>query len=838
MSSSLPRGVRLGRYEIRSKIGAGGMGEVYLAQDTRLDRKVALKILPAEVASQRERMERFVREAKSAAALNHPHVAHIYEIAEADGLNFIAMEFIEGETLREKIYHDKTELKELLKYLQQVAEGLAKAHVAGIVHRDLKPDNIMITRDGYAQILDFGLAKLVEPEGSLPAAERVSSEVATALLPQASIAGTVMGTVGYMSPEQATGRIREIDHRSDIFSFGCILFEAATGQKAFAGKDALDSLHRIVHGPTPQIKDLNPSAPDELQRIIRRCLAKEPDQRYHSIKDVAIELEELRQELKNIAHTAGVASTPSWGDARMGTAGAQQSATGATAIGVVRPTSSAEYVVAEIKRHKRAALLALAAVLVASIAVYAYVTRSSSAAKEISSVAVLPFANGGGDSEMEYLSDGISESVINKLSQLPQLKVIARGSSFKFKGRDVDYQEVARVLGVQAIVTGRVVQRGDQLQVSVEMVDAANNRQLWGEQYNRSASDLLRVQSDISGEIAERLRLKLTNAEERQLAKRETANPEAYELLLKARFYHERRGSTEDLKKAVAYYEQAVAADPNFAVAYAELALDYQSLSISSVLNPAEGMPKALAATRRALDLDQNLAEAHVAMAFYHRAAWEWADAEREYERAIELSPNYVRAHVSYSVYLSLTGRNELAIAEAKRAKELDPLSARVNMSIIGALQWAHQYDQAIEASKKLLEVEQNAAAHGALGEIYTAKGMYRQAIDEYLEARRLGVETPETQVILGVAYVGAGEREKALEIRKRLETGKEYISPTYMAILHAALGDRERAFASLEKAYAAHDPELSELRANPGFDSLRSDSRFQDLLRRVGLPQ
>ena len=294
---ALTTGTKLGRYEIRSKIGAGGMGEVYLAQDTMLDRKVALKILPADVASQRDRMERFIREAKSAAALNHPNIAHIYEIGESDGVNFIAMEYIDGETLREKIYKSKVPLSKLLKYLNQVAEGLAKAHAAGIVHRDLKPENIMITRDDYAKVLDFGLAKLVEPQRSFGSGSG-SSEVATALMQQHSTPGMVMGTIGYMSPEQASGRVNEIDHRSDIFSFGCILFEAATGQRAFEGKDALDSLHKIVHAPTPQLKDVNPLAPDELQRIVRRCLAKEPEKRYQSIKEVAIEHDDLQQDPK------------------------------------------------------------------------------------------------------------------------------------------------------------------------------------------------------------------------------------------------------------------------------------------------------------------------------------------------------------------------------------------------------------------------------------------------------------------------------------------------------------------------------------------------------------
>src|SRR6266540_4717112 len=355
VNKELQANTSLSHYRIVSKIGAGGMGEVYLAQDTKLDRKVALKILPADVGTNRDRMERFVREAKSAAALNHPNIAHIYEIGESDGTHFIAMEFIDGETLRDKIHRDKVPLPKLLKYLIQVAEGLSKAHAAGIVHRDLKPDNIMITRDDYAKVLDFGLAKLVEPEKTDPSAES-SSEIATALLPQHSIPGMVLGTIGYMSPEQAQGRIEEIDYRSDIFAFGCILFEAVTGRKAFHGKDALDSLHQIVHAPTPEIRDWNPDAPTELQRIIRRCLAKEPDRRYQSIKDVALELDEVRQELQQHVSQHYSVQPETTLETRDETEAEGRSGQVPETASIRTSTSSAEYLVNEIKRHKRAAL--------------------------------------------------------------------------------------------------------------------------------------------------------------------------------------------------------------------------------------------------------------------------------------------------------------------------------------------------------------------------------------------------------------------------------------------------------------------------------------------------
>src|SRR5437870_10165383 len=417
---TIAAGTKLGRYEIRSKIGAGGMGEVYLAQDTKLDRKVALKILPAEVASHRDRMNRFVREAKAAAALNHPNIAHIYEIGESNGVNFIAMEFIDGVTLRELIHGKQTDLAKLLRYLQHAAEGLAKAHAAGIVHRDLKPDNIMITHDGHAKILDFGLAKLVEPPQLSGSG---SSEVATAIIQRHSTPGAVLGTVGYMSPEQAQGRIDEIDHRSDIFSFGCILFEAVTRKRAFEGKDAIDSLNKIIREPVSPISDLNPSAPTDLQRIVRRCLAKDMDERYQAIKDVAIELKEVRREMK----MPGIDTTipPPSGETSRFPSSDSESATSASPASLSTRPSSAEFLLSGIKQHKLATTVIVVILIIAggAIGLAAYF-RARNTEVAIESIAVLPFANQSNDTNVEYLSDGLTESIINSLTQLPNLKVI------------------------------------------------------------------------------------------------------------------------------------------------------------------------------------------------------------------------------------------------------------------------------------------------------------------------------------------------------------------------------------------------------------------------------
>src|SRR5882672_5277640 len=357
---SLATGTKLGRYEIRTQIGAGGMGEVYLAQDTKLDRKVALKILPADLGSNRDRMERFVREAKAAAALNHPNIAHVYEIGESEGINFIAMEYVEGLTLREKIHRERTEIRTLLRYLQHVAEGLAKAHAAGIVHRDLKPDNIMITREGHAKILDFGLAKLIEPQLTNAGTSDIAGDAATAIMQQHSTPGMIMGTVGYMSPEQAQGKTNEIDQRSDIFSFGCILFEAATGKKPFEGDSIVKSLHSLLYEPTPQIKDLNPSAPAELQRIVRRCLEKDADDRYQAIKEVAIELKHLRRGLEAGADFDTTVPPPGSSERTSSTDSGSTSEPTATRSASIPPAlSSAEYVVRGLKQHKLVAAIVL-----------------------------------------------------------------------------------------------------------------------------------------------------------------------------------------------------------------------------------------------------------------------------------------------------------------------------------------------------------------------------------------------------------------------------------------------------------------------------------------------
>ena len=833
---TITAGTRLGRYEIRSKLGAGGMGEVYQAQDTKLDRKVALKVLPAKVASNQDRMARFVQEAKAAAALNHPNIAHVYEIDEVDGHHFIAMEFIDGHTLRELIRGKQTDLVKLLRYLQHAAEGLAKAHAAGIVHRDLKPDNIMVTRDGHAKLLDFGLAKLIEPQGQdLKGVEEFASDMATALH---STPGFVRGTAGYMAPEQAQGKTREVDHRSDIFSFGCILYEVATGQRAFGGKDLLDSLHKIVYSPTPSIKETNPNAPDDLQRIVRRCLAKDPDERYQTIKDVAIELKEMRRAMR----AAGVDTTvpPMTGSISTSAPATETDARQIFSATTSTPppslsarVSSAEYIVTGIKQHRLAAIIVLVALAIGIVGLAAYLrTRSSKVALE--SIAVLPFVNTSGDANMDYLSDGITESLINNFSQITGLRVVPRSTVFRYKGQQLDPQEIGRKLGVRAVLTGRVVQHGDAVNIQTELIDVDKNSQLWGEQYNRKLADIQTVQVEISKQILEKLRLTLSNEDE-QLSKKYSPPPEAYQAYLKGRFYFFQHNEASH-KKAIESFNQAIDLAPNYARAYAGLASVYTEIS-SSYVAPTEAMPKAKDAVQKALALDGSLAEAHVALAeVYWWGDWNFAAAEQELKRAIELSPNEPTILIEYANFLARLGRSDEAIALSNRALRLDSISPFVNGNLGSILYFTRQSDRLIEQAHKMLDLDPNSSdGHTWLGRAYMQKGLYDQAIPEL--QRVADPQSGDGMCQLGYAYAMAGRKAEALKTLADLEglAERRYSSPVRIACIYAGLGDKEHAFEWLEKGYAGRSDHLTQLKTDCMFDSLRADQRFVDLMRRVG---
>lgn len=793
------------------------MGEVYLAQDTRLNRRVALKVLPADLISNRERLYRLEQEARAASALNHPNIITIHEIGADADTHFIATEFIEGETLRQRLQTARVGTAETLNIATQIAAALDAAHRSGIVHRDIKPENVMLRADGLVKVLDFGLAKLTEKQDG----ESSDSQTPTRALVKTN-PGVVMGTVAYMSPEQARGLA--VDVRTDVFSLGIVVYEMLAGRLPFAGATASDMMAAIL---TCEPAPLDEATPPELQRIVRKSLQKNVDERYQTAKDLLIDLKALKQ---------GQDFTAELKRSGMPTRADQSVPTQDRGA---RTTSSAEYIASSVKQHKSIFTVALAILLLAALGLgYMLYNRRPTIRTPIESLAVLPFENGSGDVNLDYLSDGVSEGVIDRLSQLPQLKVIARNSSFRYRGQNIDFKEVANALGVQAIVTGRVVQRGDNYSIRVEMVDVRDNRQLWGESFNRKASDVQALQTDISREIAENLRLRLTGAQVQQLENQGTANPHAYELLLKG-FYFIRKGGTENQKTAVEYYKQAVAIDPNYALAYAELSEGYRFLLYSNNIDPKEIMPKWEAAARKALELNENLANAHFAMGQFKRDVWEWQEAEREFKTAIELNPNLARAHGGYSRLLSLVGRHEEAIAQVKLSRELDPLSPIINANYGRALFRVRRYDEAIEVLKKGLELEPDfPEAHLELGRAYAAKAMYREAIAEYQRANKLGDLSYSLQIYSGATYAKMGEREQALSILKQLQTSSSYVSPAQLAILYAALDRREEAFASLMKAYAEHDLWLQSLGVDPNYDSLRSDPRFADLMRKVGLPQ
>jgi serine/threonine-protein kinase len=806
------------------------MGEVYLAFDSRLRRQVAIKILPVELTDNKLRLSRFEREAYAASSLNHPNILTIHEIGEHDGHHFIATEYVEGESLRQRLLFGPMEFKETLAIVIQVADALAAAHEAGIVHRDIKPENVMVRRDGYVKVLDFGLAKLVTDPSDL----ETSPDAATKTLLGQTDPGVLIGTANYMSPEQARGL--QVDARTDIWSLGTLLYEMVAGRRPFEGATTTDVLATILHREPRSLLLCRADVPGELERIVQKALTKEREERYQLARDVSVDLKRLKHRLEMGADfsqslIAAAQSNQSIASTR------NQAAASATEANMAQTASDSQFVSGKITRHMQRPLL-LGALIVAGVAgIFLYYKYFGSRSRAIASIAVLPFTNASGDANTDYLSDGISESLIDKLSQLPGLKVIARSSAFKYKGKDVDPQEVANALRVDGIVTGRVVQRGDQLQVRAELIDAHDKTQLWGEQYNRTMTDVQVVQEEIARAISEKLRVRLTGVDEQQLSKRATNNPEAYQLYLNGVYYS--RKSFQSLPTALDYYNRAVTLDPGFALAWTGVSDSYRTLAINGVVNPQEAIPKAKAAVKKALDLDEALAEAHVSQAVLLTSDWDWSGAERELKRAFELNPNLADAHIRYAVLLSELGRHEESIASAKRAQELDPLDlvARTREGV--SLYVARRYDEAIRAFDGVLKLApDNDAALIFRAYTYDGKGMYKEAITEYQKLVSAGDKGSGTQCYLGYALTQVGKRSEAQGILEKLKTTKDYVSPAELAILYVGLGDKENAIQSLQKAYEAHDLQLQFLKTEPHYDSLRSDPRFVDLMKKVGLPE
>lgn len=841
----LKNGQQIGHYKILSAIGAGGMGEVFLAEDTQLKRKVALKILSTAFNQDKERLHRFEQEACAASALNHPNILTIHEFSSERGVSFIATEFIKGETLRERMRQEALSLGEALDVAIQIAAALNVAHEAGIVHRDIKPENIMLRDDGLVKVLDFGLAKLTEKK-----VEPVESEDATRAQVNTS-PGVVMGTVNYMSPEQARGKA--VDARSDIWSLGIVLYEMLSQRTPFAEETMNDTIAAILKG---ELAPLEETFPTELRRIIRKALQKKTDERYQTVKDFLLDLKNLKRELE-FSEEIERSHIPAF--AKSANVSANQSGESATAIhpagistqnsiaqqtvnsenNVSQQTSSAEYIVGEVKKHKFISLGALAAVVLLLL-IGGYFTFFSKRATAFDSVAVLPFANASGNQETEFLSDGISETLINNFTKIPSLRVTARSTAFRYKGKETDPQTIGKELNVGAILTGKVLQRGDALSVQVDLINAADGTQIWGNQYNGKASEILNVQQSIARDVSEQLKLKLSGAQEQRMVKNYTANPEAYQLYLKGRFYWNRR-TGDNLKKAIEQFKAAAEKDPNYALAYAGLADCYAVLEQYAGTPASETLPQARSYAERALAIDEQLAEAHATLGVINMGLWQWTEAEKEFKRAIELNPNYATAHGWYHLYLHNVGRQDEAFTEIKRAQELEPLSAVINSNVSLAYVTRNDPNSALENSRKYLEIDPNDdGSYQAMGSAYLKLGRNAEALAALEKAVELSGGDSNTLGDLGYAYAVAGNRAEALAVIKELEgryARREAIGQS-LAQVYAGLGEKDEAFKWLEKDFQARSQSLPFVRWLFTFDALRSDARYADLLQRMNLPQ
>ena len=798
----------ISHYRIVEKLGGGGMGVVYKAEDSRLGRFVALKFLPDDVARDPAALERFRREARAASALNHPNICTIHDIGEEDGRVFMVMEFLDGVTLKHRIGGRPMEHELLLDLATEVADALDAAHGQGIIHRDIKPANIFVTRGGHAKVLDFGLAKVRAKEDSSESETKVADSGAQHL----TSPGTMLGTVAYMSPEQVRGK--EVDARTDLFSFGAVLYEMATGKMPFDGASSGEICSAILRDEPTLPAQLNPEVSPELQGIVRKALEKDRNLRYQSAADLRSDLQRLKRDTESTRLAAAHSSSSS---GRM--------------PAVTAPRRRQMPIVA--------AVCVVVALALASGGVAWYVRSAKTT--QIDSLAVLPFTNEGGDAKTDYLSDGITESLIDNLAHVPDLKVKSRHSVFRYKGKDVDVQQVGKDLGVAALVSGRVMPHGDTIDVSAELTNVSDNTEIWGQHYSAPAANIIALQQQIAGDIAGKLRSEMSSAEKQQVTKQGTKDPEAYELYLKGRYEWNKR-TPASLAAAIAYFNQAIAKDPGYAMAYLGLADAYGVLP-SHGGSPGEDYPKSNAAARRALELDPTLAQPHADLGSNEMEYdYDFAGGDAEYKKAFALDPNDATAHQWYAEDLGALGRTQEALAEAARAHDLDPLSPIVSTAAAHVHISGRQFDEAIEVSKRLAaENPTFSVVHLYLAEAYWGKGMYPQAIEEWKTYGQLNGDPNEVQfaAALDEGYKAGGWKEALKKgIAVRLAQRKNsYASPYLIAQLYAQAGDKEQAFYWLDTAYREHDL-VYQLNTDFMLDPIRSDPRFAALVKKVGLPQ